>query len=209
MIVPFGFGLPGYKAHSRMVVRLATKGAGSPRPPSRRGRLFRLRGTVVSPRGGLRCRRGLLFGPAERLAGDQHAMQDHRQLARQRHAGLLVAGPLLDPPRPVLQWMSPAHHPSAGCWRPRRAGCAAWRRRASRYAPSSPSRPTASAAMSARHRRPQRAIWRTARHRRQWPRRPAPLSNYGSLVKLFRTFCLRRAHGCLRSRHRHRGRLAS
>ena len=35
------------------------------------------------------------------------------------------------------------------------------------------------------------------------------LSNSGSLVKLFRTFCLRRAHGCLRSRHRHRGRLAS
>ena len=37
MIVPFGFGLPGYKAHSRMVVRLATKVAGSPRPPGSPG----------------------------------------------------------------------------------------------------------------------------------------------------------------------------
>ena len=47
IIVPFGFGLPRYQAQSRTLVRLATKDAGSPRPPSRRGRGFRSRLLLV------------------------------------------------------------------------------------------------------------------------------------------------------------------
>ena len=72
------------------------------------GRVFRLRGTGVFAHARL-CS-GLLLRPAEGLAGDQHAMQDHRQLARQRHADLLVGGPFFVASRPVLQGMGPAHH---------------------------------------------------------------------------------------------------
>ena len=49
------------------------------------GRVFRLRGTGVFAHARL-CS-GVLLRPAEGLAGDQHAMQDHRQLARQRLTG--------------------------------------------------------------------------------------------------------------------------
>ncbi len=50
-MVPFGFGLPRYEAQSRTFVRLAARSAGSPRPSSRRGRVFRFRGTLSSFRG--------------------------------------------------------------------------------------------------------------------------------------------------------------
>ena len=75
----------GIRRALRTAVRLATKSAGSPLPSSRRGR-----GLSASWRNLGACCRVLCLGarlllrPAEGLAADQHLVQDHRQLARQR-----------------------------------------------------------------------------------------------------------------------------
>ena len=106
--------LPGVRG--RMVgglSRLATRDARSPRPTSRRRRVFALVGTRVvsscslplSMRSVLSRRRGFCGRPAERLASHHHAMEDHGALACQGRTGLLVAGS-----RPVLERMGAAHH---------------------------------------------------------------------------------------------------
>ncbi len=73
----------------------------------------------------LRRRVVFLFRPAEQLVGDQHPVQgesgpsrqwrgvsrSNRQLARQRHAGLLVAAPSPDSARPVLTRDGPCAPP--------------------------------------------------------------------------------------------------
>ncbi len=62
------------------------------------------------------CPAALLFRPAEGFAGDQHAVQDDGQLARQGDTGFLVAAPFADAARPILERVGLAHHrkPAAG-----------------------------------------------------------------------------------------------
>ncbi len=62
------------------------------------------------------CPAALLFRPAEGFAGDQHAVQDDGQLARQGDTGFLVAAPFADAARPILERVDLAHHrkPAAG-----------------------------------------------------------------------------------------------
>ena len=110
MIGLFGFGLPRYEPPFAECFGVASNRAGSPWPSSWWGRLIRFfADPLLCPfpcslcgcrlPGGCRVLR-----PAECFAADQHLVQDHSELARQRDTRFLVRAALFDPARPMSGW---------------------------------------------------------------------------------------------------------